>query len=110
MKLSEWLRENQRPQAFGALTRDDAACAVAQIFEEAFGVRTDRVGIRRESQLLRWILQTYRIEIPARTETCAKCAMPFQLPDGLSGYLIHLNDVHFAGKVVIAEALEALGL
>jgi len=110
MKLSEFLRANRRPQAFGALTDGDAACAVAQMFEQAFGVPTNRVGIRRESQLVRWILQTYRIEIPARTETCGKCAMPFRLPDGLSGYMIHLNDVHLAGKSVIIEALEALGL
>ena len=110
MKLSEWLRDNRRPQAFGALTRGDAACAVAQIFEEAFGIPTDRVGIRRESQLIRWIVQTYRIDIPARTESCGKCAMRVRLPDDLSGYLIHLNDVHFAGKAVIVEALEALGL
>jgi hypothetical protein len=110
MTLSEWLRANDRPQAFGRLTEGERACAVAQIFEEAFGVPANRVGIRRESQLIRWILQTYRIAIPARTETCGKCAMPFQLPDGLSGYIIHLNDVHLAGKAVIAEALEAIGL
>ena len=110
MKLSEWLRANRRPQAFGALTDGERACAVAQIFEEAFGVPTGRVGVRRESQLIRWVLQTYRIKIPPRTETCGKCAMPFRLPDGLSGYIIHLNDVHFAGKAVIAEALEAIGL
>ena len=81
MKLSEWLRDNRRPQAFGALTRGDAACAVAQIFEEAFGIPTDRVGIRRESQLIRWIVQIYRIDIPARTESCGKCAMRVRLPD-----------------------------
>ncbi|HZS31779.1 MAG TPA: hypothetical protein VFC42_00185 [Methylomirabilota bacterium] len=110
MKLSELLRANTRPQAFGALTRGDAACAVAQVFEEAFGVRAERVGVRRESQLLRWVLQTYRIEIPTRREWCRKCALPFELPDGLSGYLIHLNDVHVASKAVIIEALEELGL
>jgi hypothetical protein len=110
MRLSELLRNNTRPQAFGALTTGDAACAVAQMFEEAFGVPTQRVGVRRESQLLRWILQTYRIEIPARQEWCRKCALPFQLPDELSGYVIHLNDVHLASKAVIIEALEELGL
>ncbi len=110
MKLSEFLRDNDRRQAFGALTEGDAACAVAQIFEQAFGVPTDRVGISRESDLVRRILQTYRIRIPARAETCQKCAMPFRLPEGLSGYLIHLNDAHLAPKTVIIEALEALGL
>jgi hypothetical protein len=68
------------------------------------------VAIRRESRLLEWVLRTYRIEIPARAETCGKCAMPFALPDGLSGYLIHLNDVHLAPKSVIADALEEIGL
>ena len=110
MKLSELLRRNGRPQAFGALTEGEAACAVAQMFEEAFGVSTDKVGVRRESQLVRWIVDTYKVEIPARTEACGKCAMPFRLPEGLSGYVIHLNDVHLAGKAVIIEALEALGL
>ena len=110
MKLSELLRENRRRQAFGALTEGDAACAVAQMFEQAFGVPTDRVGIRRESELLRWIIRTYRIDVPTRAETCRKCAMPFSLPEGLSGYLIHLNDVHLAPKSVIVEALEELGL
>ena len=110
MKLSEFLRENDRRQAFGALTEGDAACAVAQIFEQAFGVPTDRVGIRRESELVRWIIRTYRISIHARAETCRKCAMPFQLPEGLSGYVIHLSDVHLAPKSVIVEALEELGL
>jgi hypothetical protein len=110
MKLSELLRTNARRQAFGFLTDGDAACAVAQVFEQAFGVGVDRVGIGRESQLLGWVLATYRIEIPARREVCAKCGAPFQLPEGLSGYMIHLNDVHLAGKVVIIEALEALGL
>ena len=110
MKLSELLRENQRRQAFGALTDGDAACAVAQMFEQAFGVPTERVGIDRESQLLRWILQVYRIEIPPRADTCGKCGLPFQLPEGLSGYVIHLNDAHLASKSVIIEALEALGL
>ncbi len=110
MKLSELLRENGRRQAFGALTDGDAACAVAQVFEQAFGVATDRVGVRRESQLLRWVLEVYRIDIPQRLELCGKCALPFRLPDGLSGYLIHLNDVHLASKSVIIEALEELGL
>ena len=80
------------------------------MFEEAFGVPTQRVGVRRESQLLRWVIQTYRIQIPDRQEWCRKCEIPFQLPDGLSGYLIHLNDVHLASKAVIVEALEELGL
>ena len=110
MKLSELLRRNERPQAFGSLTRGDSACAVAQMFEEAFGVPTDRVGVRRESQLIRWIVDTYKIDIPARGEMCGKCAMPFRLPEGLSGYVIHLNDAHLASKAVIIEALEALGL
>jgi hypothetical protein len=110
MKLSELLRDNPRPQAFGVLTEGERACAVAQVFEQAFGVPTDRVGVRRESQLLRWVLETYRIAIPARAETCGKCGMPFQLPDGLSGYLIHLNDAHLASKSVIVEALEELDL
>jgi hypothetical protein len=110
MKLSEFLRQNTRAQAFGALTDGERACAVAQMFEEAFGVPTQRVGIRRESELLRWVIQTYRIEVPARQEWCRKCDIPFALPDGLSGYLIHLNDVHLASKAVIVEALEELGL
>jgi len=110
MKLSEFLRRNERRQAFGALTEADAACAVAQIFEAAFGVPTDRVGMSRESELVRWVLKTYRIEIPARRETCRKCELPFQLPEGLSGFLIHLNDVHLASKSVIIDALEELGL
>jgi hypothetical protein len=110
MKLSELLRANDRRQAFGALTDGDGACAVAQVFEQAFGVATDRVGVRRESQLVAWVLRTYRIDVPARREQCAKCALPFDLPDNLSGYIIHLNDVHLASKAVIIEALEALGL
>jgi hypothetical protein len=110
MKLSEFLRTNDRRQAFGALKDCDGACAVAQIFEQAFGVPTDHIGVDRESRLMRWVLQTYRIEIPARRETCRKCAMPFALPEGLSGYLIHLNDIHLAPKAVIVEALEELGL
>ena len=110
MKLSEFLRANDRRQAFGALTDGDAACAVAQMFEQAFGVPTDRVGIGRESQLLRWVVQTYRIRIPSREDTCRKCGLAFQLPEGLSGYVIHLNDAHLAGKSVIIEALEELGL
>ena len=110
MKLSAFLRDNPRPQAFGALTQGDRACAVAQMFESAFGVPTRRVGMRRESQLLRWVIQTYRIEIPARREWCRKCDLPFELPGELSGYLIHLNDVHLASKGVIVEALEELGL
>jgi len=56
------------------------------------------------------VIQTYRIQIPERQEGCRKCEIPFQLPDGLSGYLIHLNDVHLASKGVIVEALEELGL
>ena len=110
MKLSEFLRQSTRPQAFGTLTDGDRACAVAQMFEQAFGVPTQRVGVRRESQLRRWVIQTYRIQIPERQEWCRKCEIPFQLPDGLSGYLIHLNDVHLASKGVIVEALEELGL
>jgi hypothetical protein len=110
MRLSEFLRDSTRPQAFGALTSGDAACAVAQMFEQAFGVPTERVGVRRESQLLRWVLRTYRIDIPDRQEQCRKCALPFTLPGELSGYLIHLNDVHLASKTVIVEALEELGL
>jgi len=110
MKLSELLRENDRRQAFGALTEGDAACAVAQIFEQAFGVRVERVGVRRESELLRSVLRAYRLQIAPRRETCRKCHLPFQLPDELSGYLIHLNDAHLAPKHVIIEALEELGL
>jgi len=110
MKLSELLRRNGRRQAFGRLVDGDAACAVAQIFEEAFGVPTDRVGIRRESRLLQHVLRTYRVDIPPRTERCRKCWQPFRLPDQLSGYLIHLNDAHLAPKHVIIEALEELGL
>jgi len=110
MKLSELLRTNERRQAFGALIDGDGACAVAQIFEQAFGVGVDRVQITRESRLLRSVLRAYRIEIPARRELCRKCHLPFQLPDGLSGYLIHLNDAHLASKHVIIEALEELGL
>lgn len=110
MRLSEFLRQNDRRQAFGRLTDGDGACAVAQIFEAAFGVPTDRVGIRRESRLLRHVLQAYRVDIPPRLETCRKCLLPFRLPDELSGYLIHLNDVHLAPKHVIIEALEELGL
>lgn len=110
MKLSELLRDSPRPQAFGRLTDGDAACAVAQIFEQAFGVPTQRVAVRRESALLRWVLSTYRVDIPPRAEACQKCLMPFRLPDDLSGYLIHLNDAHLAPKQVIIEALEALGL
>lgn len=110
MKLSELLRDNGRRQAFGALIEGDAACAVAQIFEQALGVPTDRVGIRRESQLLRWVIETYRIQIPSRAECCRKCGQGFQLPEGLSGYVIHLNDAHLASKSVIIEALEELGL
>src|SRR5262249_31342101 len=110
MKLSEFLRRNRRPQAFGALTEGDRACAVAQMFEEAFGVPTQRVGVRRESELLRWVVRTYRIEVPVRGEWCGKCEFPFELPAGLSGYLIHLNDVPLASKAVIVEALEELGL
>jgi hypothetical protein len=110
MKLSEFLRDNERRQAFGRLVDGDAACAVAQIFEQAFGVSTDRVGIRRESRLLRYVLQAYRMDIPARLETCRKCLLPFHLPGELSGYLIHLNDAHLASKHVIIEALEELGL
>jgi hypothetical protein len=110
MKLSELLRRNERPQAFGALTAGEAACAVAQVFEEAFGVPAARVGVRRESSLLEWVIRTYRIQVPARRERCRKCAAPFDLPHGLSGYIIHLNDVHLAPKAVIAEALEELGL
>ena len=110
MKLSEFLRDNDRRQAFGALTEGDAACAVAQIFEQAFGVTVDRVGITRESRLLRSVLKAYAVQIPPRRETCRKCHLPFQLPDGLSGYLIHLNDVHMASKHLNIEALEELGL
>lgn len=110
MKLSEFLRQSGRRQAFGRLVDGDAACAVAQIFEQAFGVATHRVGIRRESQLLRHVLRTYQVGIPPRAETCRKCSVPFQLPDQLSGYLIHLNDVHLAPKHLIIEALEELGL
>ncbi len=110
MKLSELLRASERPQAFGALTDGEAACAVAQIFEQAFGVPADRVGIGRESQLLRYVLRAYRVSIPPRREACRKCQMPFQLPGELSGYLIHLNDAHLAPKHVIVEALEDLGL
>jgi hypothetical protein len=110
VKLSELLRQNDRRQAFGRLVDGDAACAVAQIFEEAFGVPTGRVGIRRESQLLRHVLRTYRVDIAPRTETCRKCFQPFRLPEQLSGYLIHLNDAHLAPKHVIIEALEELGL
>jgi hypothetical protein len=110
MKLSELLRSNGRRQAFRVLTEGDAACAVAQIFEQAFGVATDRVGIRRESRLLRSVLQAYHLNIPPRTEVCRKCLLPFKLPDDLSGYLIHQNDVHLAPKHVIVEALEELGL
>ena len=110
MKLSEFLRDNERRQAFGALTEGDAACAVAQIFEQAFGVTVDRVGITRESRLLRSVLKAYAVQIPPRREICRKCHLPFQLPDGLSGYLIHLNDAHLASKHVIIEALEELGL
>lgn len=110
MRLSEFLRGNERRQAFGALTDGDAACAVAQIFEQAFGVPVDRVGIDRESRLLRAVLAAYRVNIPARAETCRKCHLPFRLPEQLSGYLIHLNDAHLAPKHVIIEALEELGL
>lgn len=110
MTLSELLRRSDRPQAFGALTRGEAACAVAQVFEQAFGAPPERVGVRRESRLLEWVVRTYRIEVPARAERCPKCAMPFRLPEGLSGYVIHLNDVHLAPKAVIVEALETLGL
>ncbi len=110
MRLSEFLRGNGRRQAFGVLTEGDSACAVAQIFEQAFGVPVDRVGISRESQLLRSVLRAYRVDIPPRRETCRKCYLPFQLPDQLSGYLIHLNDAHLAPKHVIIEALEELGL
>ena len=110
MKLSDLLRANDRPQAFGRLTEGDAACAVAQIFEQAFGVPAQRVGVRRESALLRWVLRTYAVDIPPRVEACKKCLLPFRLPEDLSGYLIHLNDVHLAGKQVIVEALEELGL
>jgi hypothetical protein len=110
MKLSELLRRNERRQAFGTLAEGDAACAVAQVFEQAFGVPVDRVGVERESRLLQWVLKTYRIEIPPRRELCAKCGAPFQLPEGLSGYIIHLNDAHLASKAVIIDALEALGL
>jgi hypothetical protein len=110
VKLSELLRENRRRQAFGALADGDAACAVAQIFEQAFGVPVDWVGVDRESRLLQWVVKTYRMEIPARAEVCRKCAMPFRLPEGLSGYLIHLNDAHLASKSVIVEALEEIGL
>jgi hypothetical protein len=110
MKLSQFLRRNERRQAFGRLTEGDGACAVAQIFEAAFGVATDRVGIRRESRLLRFVLQVYGVEIPPRLETCKKCLRPFRLPDELSGYLIHLNDVHLAPKHLIIEALEELNL
>lgn len=110
MKLSELLRQNQRRQAFGRLVDGDAACAVAQIFEQAFGVATERVGIRRESQLLRHVLRAYRVAIPPRQEACRKCQRPFRLPEELSGYLIHLNDDHLAPKAVIVEALEELGL
>ena len=90
MKLSELLRGNERPQAFG--------------------VGTERVGVRRESELLRWVVRVHRIEVPTRTARCAKCEAPVELPAGLSGYLIHLNDVHFASTAVIADALEELGL
>jgi len=110
MRLSELLRANDRRQAFGALTDGDGACAVAQIFEQAFGVGADRVAISRESRLLRSVLRAYRVEIPSRREICRKCQLPFQLPDELSGYLIHLNDAHLAPKHVIIEALEELGL
>lgn len=110
VRLSELLRDNNRRQAFGALTEGDAACAVAQIFEQAFGVAVGRVGITRESRLLHSVLQAYRVELPARTETCRKCHLPFRLPAELSGYLIHLNDAHLAPKHVIIEALEELGL
>ncbi|MBI3457335.1 MAG: hypothetical protein HY002_16275 [Candidatus Rokubacteria bacterium] len=110
MKLSEFLRQNDRRQAFGLLTDGDAACAVAQIFEQAIGVPVDRVGITRESRLLRAVLKAYRVNIPVRRETCRKCHLPFQLPDELSGYLIHLNDAHLASKHIIIEALEELGL
>lgn len=110
MKLSEFLRANERRQAFFALTDGDAACAVAQIFEQAFGVPADRVGISRESRLLSAVLTAYRVQLPARAEACRKCHMPFRLPDQLSGYLIHLNDAHLASKHLIIEALEELGL
>jgi hypothetical protein len=110
MKLSELLRDNGRRQAFGALTDGDGACAVAQIFEQAFGVGVDRVRITRESQLLRSVLRAYGVEIPTRRESCRKCHLPFQLPDELSGYLIHLNDAHMSPKHLIIEALEELGL
>jgi hypothetical protein len=110
MRLSEFLRQSERPQAFGRLVDGDGACAVAQIFEQAFGVPTERVGIRRESRLLRHVLSAYRVDIPPRVENCGKCQIRFRLPDELSGYLIHLNDVHLASKHVIVEALEELGL
>jgi hypothetical protein len=73
-------------------------------------VPASRVGIRRESRLLRLVLSTYRVDIPPRSEACKKCLRPFRLPDELSGYVIHLNDAHLASKHVIAEALEELGL
>ena len=110
MKLSELLRDNDRRQSFGALTEGDAACAVAQIFEQAFGVDAARVGVRRESELLKSVLRAYQVQIAPRREVCRKCLLPFELPDQLSGYLIHLNDAHLAPKQVIIEALEELGL
>ena len=93
------------------MTDGDRACAVAQMFEEAFGVPTQRVGVRRESQLLRWVIQTYRIEIPDASGVVPE--VRDSLPaarTGCPGYLIHLNDVHLASKAVIVEALEELGL
>ena len=50
---------------------------MAQVFEQAFGVGVDRVGVDRESLLLQWVLATYRIEIPARR------GLAFRPADGL---------------------------
>src|SRR5262249_6058014 len=103
MKLSEFLRSNERRQAFGALIAEHGAWAVGQCAGWGCGVGVDRVGIGREGRLRRSVLQAYRVEIPARRETCRKCHLPFQLPDELSGYLIPLNDAHLAPKHLIIE-------
>lgn len=110
MTLSEFLRRGGRPQAFGRLVDGPAACAVAQIVEEAFGLDPAKVATLKEAELGRAVLAAYHIRIPRMRVACRKCGEPVQLPDQLWQYIVHLNDQHQAPLHVIADALEELGL
>ena len=110
MRLSEFLRQAGRPQAFGRLVDGPAACAVAQIVEEAFGLDPAKVATMKEAELLRAVLAAYRIRIPRMRVACRKCGGPVQLPEQLWQYVVHLNDQHLAPLHVIADALAEIGL